>query len=398
LSSIRDLVNLLFPLVLSLILLRIRPISFLFFVALFAFSEMRGWHGFHAQPVWAISAFTVGLVLCSSEFSIFRALNINLNSKIFFVGKVIICISIIAFMMYPWAKMATKPVPAGGLSFSKHLPGTKEKIVQSLVPVGGTYTDTSLDIMNFVETQRDPAGGIGGIVPWFTELYEQEFISKISRDKPVIIFHDPNVEVWGHKLKDYAPNLNGYLLENYTPILLNEADFNEGFYVRNDQVNRILPIIFKMFPSSKFAALNKISQLDAFPSAPVIIGTDLKQSIIVPRSDLKAIQILTATYARQNKCNIKISLLANKELLVMHNYSCSEIPDNGYLMFDFSELVISGGQVLELAISSDSSSELNAISVWENPNPPSFSGDLFQGSSKISASLIFNLLYNKTEG
>jgi hypothetical protein len=94
-------------------------------------------------------------------------------------------------MMYPWAKMATKPVPAGGLSFSKHLPGTKEKIVQSLVPVGGTYTDTSLDIMNFVETQRDPAGGIGGIVPWFTELYEQEFISKISRDKPVIIFHDP---------------------------------------------------------------------------------------------------------------------------------------------------------------------------------------------------------------
>jgi hypothetical protein len=153
-----------------------------------------------------------------------------------------------------------------------------------------------------------------------------------------------------------------------------------------------------MFPSSKFAALNKISQLDAFPSAPVIIGTDLKQSIIVPRSDLKAIQILTATYARQNKCNIKISLLANKELLVMHNYSCSEIPDNGYLMFDFSELVISGGQVLELAISSDSSSELNAISVWENPNPPSFSGDLFQGSSKISASLIFNLLYNKTEG
>ena len=54
--------------------------------------------------------------------------------------------------------------------------------------------------------------------PWFYEYYGERELNNLKEKKTRILVMDPDSEILGYRLRDYARDLVDYVEENYTPV------------------------------------------------------------------------------------------------------------------------------------------------------------------------------------
>ena len=52
--------------------------------------------------------------------------------------------------------------------------------------------------------------------PWTWTAFSELNIQRMEEEEPRVVIYNPNAEVWGHYIQDYAPEMGEYLAENYT--------------------------------------------------------------------------------------------------------------------------------------------------------------------------------------
>jgi hypothetical protein len=392
LSASRDLLNFSALLVLCVGVAIRRPTAGVIVLLLAGFSVMRGWHGFHSQPSWGLAGLAIVLLLWSPASS---PLNFWPKSR----GRVFqfaIAVPLTVLLFVPFVKVMVEPVPPNGLTFGSVAPSTKVKIIQALVPAGQTYFDTSLDIGPFIESHRLPSAGVGGLVPWFSDVYEDEIIRRLEIEKPTLIFHDPKTEVWGYAVEDYAPKLNAYILSNYASVEMSEGDFASSLFIRKADLEKVNQVLIREFPFFEYRVVKRVSSDRIAPLGELLSNQEVKQTFQPDFDGLSAIQISTATYARENNCSLTMTLLVNSmETVSSQVFSCDSVPDNGMISLHFSPILDSAGKKFEVRIVSRNATPSNAVATWVTVADTYPEGVLTLDGIEQEGDLVMNLLKNR---
>ena len=77
----------------------------------------------------------------------------------------------------------------------------------------------------FIEAERYGYKAI--TVPWFWDAYGRQFLNEFGDQPPRVCIFNKDLEVWGHNVNDYAPELVEYVNSHYT-------EFSPLLYIRND--------------------------------------------------------------------------------------------------------------------------------------------------------------------
>ena len=90
---------------------------------------------------------------------------------------------------------------------------------------------STLDLEMYIRTNRFPVYAPSTSVPWMWEAYKKQDFSYLDEYNPKVLCHNDEHEVWGHKIKAYAPDFIDYVHKNYTllspeyPELLVRSEF-----------------------------------------------------------------------------------------------------------------------------------------------------------------------------
>lgn len=80
-------------------------------------------------------------------------------------------------------------------------------------------------------------------VPWFYDAAGKRIRKKLRDNPPRIAYFNPDQEVWGYKLSDYAPDMKKYMLKYYKPY---DGDAGSNLiYIRKDYYDEAMEILSK---------------------------------------------------------------------------------------------------------------------------------------------------------
>jgi hypothetical protein len=128
---------------------------------------------------------------------------------------------------------------------------TRTRIIETIVPEGGAYAEFGIQhAHHFVTTRRLPAGGFAGVVPWFSDMLDEEMTDKLRADNPVLIFSEPDHEVWGERIDAHGPLLFAYLNANYQRVDMQSLGMGDGVFIRKDAVGSAIDQLRRSFPGS----------------------------------------------------------------------------------------------------------------------------------------------------
>lgn len=214
-------------------LIRLRPIVGIAFYLIFTLTTVRGWSGFHAQPLWAMFAASLGILgwlLFVEPRHRVRPHWATLLVAV--VYGVLVGSFSIPYAVTVYAKWDTLSTP---LVFPNPI---RTAVIRTLVPADEKYGEIGINsVYDFIAADRSPAGGFAGVVPWETDMLESEMISDLAEDDPVLIFDDPSDAVWGFNIDDKAPQLDAWIKDHYERVDMSTLGITEGVYIRDDYVD-----------------------------------------------------------------------------------------------------------------------------------------------------------------
>ena len=228
-----------------LFLLRVRPILGVGIFVMATYAGMRGWAGFHAQPLWAFLIACFALVFWFLPASGWlrgkrSKLAIALTSVIVVTGLVL---SAAPYVVEVYNKRDSLGTP------SPFPDEAKTRVIEILVPEGGAYAELGIQFAHhFVTTRRLPAGGFAGVVPWFGDMLDQEMMEKLREDNPVLVFSEPDLEVWGKRIDAHAPLLFAYINAHYQRVDLQSLGIGDGVFIRKDSVESAIDQLRRCYP------------------------------------------------------------------------------------------------------------------------------------------------------
>ncbi|GAA4060590.1 hypothetical protein GCM10023065_08300 [Microbacterium laevaniformans] len=229
----------------------VRPVLGVCIFWMGSLTATRGWSGFHSQPLWAFFVGTAGLMVWlviawASQRSTAEAR--PKGARVMVASLVVAAIASVG--SYPFAR--TTYENRDQLLTRVVFPNPdRTALIEALVPPGEAYGELNINnVYDFVLTRRLPAGGISGVTPWFGDMFDEEMTNRVKSDPPVLFFSDEENLVWGHVVADHIPLLQAYLKENYTPVSVNAPAVSQGIFIRNDDVQRVLPLLQQRFPGT----------------------------------------------------------------------------------------------------------------------------------------------------
>ena len=246
-AAVREVIAFGVLLVATVMLTRIRPVLGIGIFWLAGLSATRGWNGFHAQPLWA---FMIGLLGILAFFVLVALKTRRRPALLPRVGAVvlsaIIVVSAVPYLVTTFDSRRTLLDPV-------LFPNTnRSEVIRTLVPEDGSYGELGIvNAYDFVVTRRLPAGGFAGVVPWFSDVMDDEMASRLSADDPTLIFSDESNEVWGFNVLENAPALAEVIEEGYTRVDLSAIDVSEGVFIRNDALEDSLRRLRDAFPGAE---------------------------------------------------------------------------------------------------------------------------------------------------
>lgn len=131
------------------------------------------------------------------------------------------------------------------------------------------------------------------------------------------------------------------------------------------------------------------------PIGELTVGNEISQSFVAEADGLRKIDVLAATYARENFGKIKVEVFENnKQLILTKELDVSKITDNGYLSILIPKQLNSKGKSYQISFTSMDGTPGNAITFWENSTNPYPYGEARLGNQELG-DLCFTLYYEK---
>jgi hypothetical protein len=107
---------------------------------------------------------------------------------------------------------------------------TKNEYIERLTSKDDKIYLLNVSTYNYILYDHLPASRIASLCPWFSELYEDVIINDLKINKPKIIDYDRNNSVWGYIYKDFAPELDSYIRNEYM------FSASKNLWIRKDMI------------------------------------------------------------------------------------------------------------------------------------------------------------------
>ncbi len=339
LTGVRNLVALVLLAVLVAVLARVRIALGVGVLWMASLAMTRGWDGFHAQPFWVFMIGGLGIILWlliaspQSEPRPTPMLLLGLCAA----GVVAVLAAL------PYAVHIYDGRSSLGKPFVLDDP-RRDAVITALTPPGLKYADLSIGTArDFVATHRLPAGGFAGVVPWFSDMMDDEMAARLTADRPVLVFSDESTEVWGVNIIGNAPRLAQLLASDYTRVNLSAIGIPEGVYLRNDAVEDSIATLARMYPSSGLAdsaLLHEVRVCSAagFPYGEMSDGVTVTQSFMTKGDPVQAAMVWVGNYMHRVSGTLTMEFRsANGSVLGSAFVDLSTLDDNQSAYFTFKE-------------------------------------------------------------
>jgi hypothetical protein len=97
-------------------------------------------------------------------------------------------------------------------------------------------------------------------------MLDEEMTDKLREDNPVLIFSEPDHEVWGERIDAHGPLLFAYINANYQRVDMQSLGMGDGVFIRKDAVEAVVAELRRSFPG------NPIDVATRPPSVPAGAG------------------------------------------------------------------------------------------------------------------------------
>lgn len=212
------------------------------------------------------------------------------------------------------------------------------------------------DHTSLLEAQVLPCNPTWGVCPWFWEWERDATIESLIDNKPRVFVYNDSIEVWGYRIRDFAPEIGRLLARNYKS--LSDAGYpeiyvsNEYYYESLDRINT--DRVFTTYHSSG--------------SVGEITANDIVEQHFHSYRDsrINMISLIVGTYSRQNTCHLIVSIRNDEtyETTELFNCSCEELRDNSINYFDFDSFQLEADMDYSIIIESPDADSGNAITVY----------------------------------
>jgi len=353
-----------------LLLVRVRPILGVGIFVMATYVGMRGWAGFHSQPLWAF------LIVCFALLFWFLPASGWLRgkgSRLAIAFTSVLVVSGLVLSVTPYAVEVYNK--RDSLGTPSPLPNeTRTRVIEILVPEGGAYAELGIqNAQDFVTTRRLPAGDFAGVVPWFSDMFDQEMTDKLRKDNPVLVFSEPDQEVWGERIDAHGPLLFAYINANYQRVNLQSLGIGDGVFIRKDAVESSLDQLRRSFPGRPIDVATWSRSVRAGEGERGYFEGSANQTLVqrfrADAAGLRAISVQTATFRRQNSGSISLTVReAGGASVASATWDASQVrTDDGTLLIDFPVLLDSLNKEYEIDIQWSASPDGNYLGLWRFP-------------------------------
>lgn len=190
----------------------------------------------------------------------------------------------------------------------------------------------NLMLENYINTDRLPATRAMTIFPWFQDMFEEELLTDLEKNKPRIIAYTPTDNVWGYTYQDYLELIDPYIKENYTYTKKIQIGYNTDVWVRNDYVEEVEKTLNINIPEYT----NDYGNIIAFPTMKSI-----KSNIQFENENLDVIELKFNTNEQLNFSNIRVVLTEDNGFEIFsQTISASEVKDGKFYPFHINKKVV----------------------------------------------------------
>jgi len=351
-------------------------ILFLFFIISLT---MRGAHGFHALPYFAVAELIFCIIFC--------------NALMFRKQLEYPLIIVIFLILASYGCQHYFYNIKNNTEISK-TPGYKEYINTALFDNDKIFmTSLATDQLSvYVTTSHLPAISIASVVPWITEGNEDRFVSDLEIAKPKLVLHNGGNEVWGHKVSDYAPILNSYIYSHYTPLraILPDIMIRNEYYI--DIVNNAINKNPDLFSNEYlYPVVSNNENLGEFSS-----GSVLEQSIFPNNNNLSQLNFLMATYQKKCKGKLLVNILGDDDKVLRSGFiDLESLQDNAYAPFKFKPIIKSNNKSFKVQITSIDSPPDLSPTFWLSSDSSSTMGILYLNGIKMKSTLVIGFGFKR---
>ena len=370
------------------VFLRKNAILFVGIVGFVVLNTIRGDEGFHSIQYWALTSMMMAL-LCGD---VFYRVNIQRN-KIWF-GVAIACVTVFCFVyVFPYVSFVHNSFRRSAQEGVAPERSCSFYVKNLLAPHEGFLTTSiSPAEMCYLEAGRLPATKAYTIVPWYTELFEDEIVDDLRRNKTKIIFHNPSNEVWGFVLKNYAPKLNSYILTNYQEL----GGPLPNVYVRKDFYDTAVKKLIEISPDVFFQRRRVAVFMPELTVGEISKGFVVRQTFVADDDNLQAVSVLMATYNRKNFSELKFSLIdGSGKSLFSEMVDASTLKDNSPFKFSFP--VVSESKMMKFAIeiTAVSGNPGGFVTAWMSKRNAYDEGGLSVNGNIVDGDLSITMFYKR---
>ena len=184
--------------------------------------------------------------------------------------------------------------------------------------------------------------------PWFYTFRGEQELAVLKQNRTKVVLMDPEGSIWGHKVKDYAPELLAYVEENYKRVL-------HDIFVHKDAV----PEVRQRLREAGYGIVGTDISDGADQLGPMLGGGEVREQVFTANgSRTEGIWVRCATYV--NKCRVGLTVeLADREtgeILGTAYASARQIRDLHYTRFAM-EASLEKGREYVLRIRTDEAPE-----------------------------------------
>ncbi|MBP3461172.1 MAG: hypothetical protein J6K21_02030 [Bacilli bacterium] len=288
----------------------------------------RGFNNFHAIPYFAVSIISFLLIYKKVD-----------NKKVYY-SIILFILLILGFRYFPLTENALK----------KSIKPNYEKD-QKLATNNYIYY-YNLETYRYVDSGILPASKYTTMVPWFAELYEEDAIKELEKNKPNVIYYEPSNGVWGYQYQSFAKKMDKYIKENY--IFVSKYKF---WILKEykEEAEKILNMKIADYTTS----YNKLFVLN-----PILGDMKIEQTFKAEKEQVDTIEIRFKTFKKINYSLVKFSILDEENIVKEIIISAEDLKNEKYYKFDLSDLNLIKNKIYKIRIESINANDYDKITVY----------------------------------
>lgn len=132
------------------------------------------------------------------------------------------------------------------------------------------------------------------------------------------------------------------------------------------------------------------------PAGELVAGRHVGQTFRAPLSGLYRVDVLLATYARQNDHQVVFRLSAEGEPLVTQEFPAAEVRDNTFRRFVFAPIPDSADREFFVSFEAPQAQPGNAITIWQTDFDSYPAGQAYVDDEAIAGDLAFVAYYRSS--